>query len=181
MRYLLIYLVLWGLWGCNSNEGNKVSQVINVQNFSGVHQVTYAFSDLNQLDTFSLELLGKSSKDMSLRFKIVNFKGQEIYNTQLKATDLVESTDPNINLNKEKDRLALIKTIAANFFDEENFLEPAVMEDQVADKNMPDPRFFEELKNNQLNGFIYRLAKDKNLYIAWSPEAQKVKVYYSCC
>ena len=67
------------------------------------------------------------------------------------------------------------------FFDEENFLEPAVTADEQPDKNTPDKNFFTELKQSGVNGFKYRLGKESNLYIAWSQQEKKVKTYYECC
>ena len=74
--------------------------------------------------------------------------------------------------------MKFLKNEVQYFFEEEHFLEPAVMPNEQPDKNVPDKIFYEELKHTQLNGFNYRLAKEAKIYIAWSEKEQKVKVYY---
>jgi len=143
--------------------------------------ITQSFSSLNTLDTFKITLTGRKPEEMVLTFSITTSQRKEIYNTKIKGTDLLGSTDPNIDLRKEKDQIAFIKTIAKDFFNEDNFLEPAVMPDDKADQYTPDKALYEELKKNRLNGFKYRLGKENNIYIAWSEKEQKVKIYYNCC
>jgi hypothetical protein len=118
---------------------------------------------------------------MVLTFNIRQASGKEIYNVKIKGTDLLGSTDPNVDLSKEKDQIIFLKTIAGNFFSEDNFLEPAVMPTDKPDDYVPDKAFYEELKKSHLNGFKYRLGKENNIYIAWSKKEQKVKIYYNCC
>ncbi len=150
--------------------------------FENVNQkITKSFSDLRTLDTFKIELTGRKPEDMVLNFTIINSTGLEIYNAKLKGTDLVENTDPNIDLSHTKDQIIYLKNIANDFFSEDNFLEPAVMPDDQADQNTPDKALYEELKKSGLNGFKYRLGKENNIYIAWSEKEQKVKIYYKCC
>ncbi|WP_231490771.1 hypothetical protein [Pedobacter sp. Leaf170] len=150
--------------------------------FKNVNQVlTKSFSNLNTLDTFKIELTGRKAADIVLHFTIVSAAGKEIFAENLKGKDLVNNTDPNIDLSKEKDQLIYLKTIANDFFAEDNFLEPAVMPEDKADNNAPDKELYEDLKKSGLNGFKYRLGKETNLYIAWDDKEKKVKVYYKCC
>ncbi|TDG35927.1 hypothetical protein EZJ43_11280 [Pedobacter changchengzhani] len=143
--------------------------------------ITQSFSNLKTLDTFKIELTGRKPEDMVLTFTITTDKGLEIYNTKIKGTELLGSTDPNVDLRKEKDQIIFIKTIASEFFGEDDFLEPAVMPEDKADNYVPDKAFYEALKKSGLNGFKYRLGKENNIYIAWSEKEQKVKIYYNCC
>ncbi|MFC1225810.1 hypothetical protein ACFE6N_18550 [Pedobacter sp. BG31] len=163
---------------CQSKQGKESGAV----EFKNINQsVAKSFSDLKTLDTFKIELTGRKPEEMVLNFTIKNADGKEIYNTKIKGTELLGSTDPNIDLSKEKDQIVFLKTIADDFFSDENFLEPAVMPEDKADKYTPDKALYEELKKSGLNGFKYRLGKENNIYIAWSEKEQKVKVYYNCC
>ncbi|MFW0715353.1 hypothetical protein [Pedobacter sp. N23S346] len=179
MRKLLLLIIISTLFvACQ--PGDKAKN--NAINFKNVNQlVTRSFSDLNSQDTFKIELRGRKPKDIMLVFNIKRADGKEIYNVKLKGTDLLGSTDPNVDLSKEKDQIAFLKTIAGNFFLEDNFLEPAVMPSDKPDNYVPDKVFYEELKTSGLNGFKYRLGKENNMYIAWSKKEQKVKIYYNCC
>ena len=179
MRKLLLLLLLPLFFtSCNSGD-KKESNSIEFKNVNS--SITKSFSDLNTKDTFKIELTGRKPEEMVLNFTIKNAKGLEIYNTKLKGTDLLDNTDPNIDLSKEKDQVIFLKTIADNFFAEDNFLEPAVMPEDKADNYVPDKALYEELKKTGLNGFKYRLGKENNLYIAWSGKEKKVKIYYNCC
>jgi len=179
MRKLLLLLLCPLLFtACNPNE-KKQPDSIEFKNVNS--SITKSFSDLNTKDTFKIELTGRKPEEMVLNFTIKNAKGQEIYNTRLKGTDLLNNTDPNIDLSKEKDQVIFLKTIADDFFAEDNFLEPAVMPDDKADNYVPDKTLYEELKKTGLNGFKYRLGKENNIYIAWDDKEQKVKIYYNCC
>jgi hypothetical protein len=175
---LLFVVCLLALIACNSN-GKKESNAIEFKNVN--QSLAKSFSDLKRLDTFKIELTGRKPDEMVLNFTIKNADGKEIYNTKIKGTELLGSTDPNVDLSKEKDQIIFLKTIADDFFSEDNFLEPAVMPEDKADNYTPDKALYEELKKSGLNGFKYRLGKENNIYIAWSEKEQKVKIYYNCC
>ncbi|KLT66858.1 hypothetical protein [Pedobacter sp. BMA] len=180
MRNLVFFIVasVFLLSACQSPSDKKDPSV----EFKNVNQiVTKSFSNLNVPDTFKIELTGRKPEDMVLNFTIKNASGQELYNAKLKGTDLLGSTDPNLDLTKEKDQVIFLKTIADDFFSEDNFLEPAVMPEDKPDNYVPDKALYEELKKTGLNGFKYRLGKENNIYIAWSEKEKKVKIYYNCC
>lgn len=180
MRKLSIFLIscLVVFSACQSKQEKKAGSI----EFKNVNQsMAKSFSDLKTRDTFKIELTGRKPEDMVLTFTIKRANGQEIYNTKIKGTDLLGSTDPNVDLSKEKDQVIFLKTIADDFFSDDNFLEPAVMPEDKADNYVPDKVLYEELKKSGLNGFKYRLGKENNLYIAWSEKEQKVKIYYNCC
>jgi hypothetical protein len=163
---------------CKSNKKEDKGAI----EFKNVNQqLAKSFSDLKRLDTFKIELTGRKPEEMVLNFTIKNADGKEIYNAKIKGAELLSNTDPNVDLSKEKDQVIFLKTIADDFFSDENFLEPAVMPEDKADKYTPDKALYEELKISGLNGFKYRLGKENNIYIAWSEKEQKVKIYYNCC
>ncbi|MFN0289873.1 hypothetical protein [Pedobacter helvus] len=143
--------------------------------------ITFAFSDTVRLDTFRIALIGKNTDEMQMHFTITSYQGKEIYKQEIKASELLKNYIATAELKKEADKLKFLKEEIAYFFDERHFLEPAVTENESPDKNVPDLAFYQELKKSNLNGFEYRLAKDHNVYIAWSVKEQKVKIYYKCC
>jgi hypothetical protein len=143
--------------------------------------IVKSFSDSLQADTFKVKIEGSKPKDMQLAFTIRSFEGKLIYSISIKAADLFKNYDATINLNKKDNQIKFLKEEIGRFFEEENFMEPAVTEQENPDQYVPDKTFFEELKKNQLNGFIYRLGKENKVYIAWSVTEKKVKPYYICC
>lgn len=164
------------LYACNS------STETNSNSTEGLEKTTtFAFSDTIKLDTFKVALVGKDTKDMQLLFTIKSFEGKEIYKQEIKTSELLKNYLATAEMKKESEKIKFLKEEIAYFFEEHHFLEPAVTSDEQPDKNVPDKAFYEELKQSSLNGFDYRLGKDHNVYIAWSPKEQKVKVYYKCC
>jgi len=139
------------------------------------------FSDTVKMDTFKVVLQGKKPKDMLLTFSITAFDGKEIYKEELKARDLIENYKETLDLSKENSQRDFIIDEFNIFFDEENFLWPALTPEQTPDKYTQDKAFFHELQQRNLNGFKYRVSKETNIYIAWSEQEKKVKVYYKCC
>lgn len=170
--HLLLLFVALAFTSCiNEKKVDAITEKTTLQ----------AFTDTVKLDTFKLTLTGKKSDDMVIKFTINNYEGTEIYNKEIKATDLLKSYLASEDLKKESDKITFINEQINVFFDEEHFLVPAITEDQKLDDNTPDKAFYEELKQTQLNGFYYSLGKDKSIYIAWSIKDKKVKVYYRCC
>lgn len=140
-----------------------------------------SFSDTVKMDTFKVVLEGKKPKDMMLIFSITAYDGKEIYKQELKARDLIDNYKETIDLSKENSQREFIADEFNLFFDEENFLWPALTAEQTPDKYAQDKAFFQELQQSNLNGFKYRVSKETNVYIAWSEAEKKVKVYYKCC
>lgn len=143
--------------------------------------VLRSFSDTTKLDTFKIVLKGDHPKEMELIFTITPPDKPAIYTKIIKATSLLENYKDNLDLGKEKKQVAFMEEEVGLFFEEENFLEPAVTETEEPDKNTPDKNFFTELKHTGVNGFKYRLGKESKVYIAWSDAEGKVKPYYDCC
>jgi hypothetical protein len=157
----------------NTESGNTSSGMVK--------QVTRPFSDLSKQDTFRVVLTGEKPKEMLLSFTIISHEGKEIYKQDFQGAQILEGYKGNVDLKKKASQIKFMHDELNFFLDEENFLEPAVTETEEADKNTKDRVFYQELKESGRNGFKYRLDKARQLYIAWSPEAQQVKVYYDCC
>ena len=141
----------------------------------------YAFTDSVKLDSFKVVLDGEKSEEIKMVFTITNYSGQEIYKKEIEAKEILSNFLASEDLKKESDKIKFLNEHLQDFFDDEHFLEPAVTTEQQPDNNAPDKTFYDELKQTQLNGFYYTLAKDKSFYIAWSVKEQRVKVYYQCC
>lgn len=175
--FLTGMLLITGLLAACSGSGKK--ETISAE--ENQTKMVKTFSDSLQADTFKVKIEGNNPKEMQMIFTITSFEGKQIYLANIEAKDLFKSYDAKINLEKKNNQIKFLKEELVIFFDEENFMEPAVTEQETPDEHVPDKNFYEELKRNQLNGFSYRLGKDKKLYIAWSETEKKVKPYYICC
>lgn len=173
--YSCVMLILFIL-SCNSaSKDNQLTDQNRVQT-----TVQY-FSNTIKPDTFRIELQGSKPKEMALLFNITADGGAPVYAVRILASDLLDNYKESVDLAREKKQKAFMEQELKLFFEEENFLEPAVTEDEQADKNTPDKEFFEELRKSGLNGFKYRLGKETKVYVAWSEKEKKVKPYYECC
>ena len=175
LRLLIVLPFLLAL-GCNSQDGKGTAQISGIKS-----QVIKHFSDSLLADTFTVQVIGSSLDSQKLDFRIKNSKGQEIYHVDIPSASLLKNYDATIDLKKAKNQAVFLQSEIDRFFDEENFLEPAITESETPDKNVPDLAFYEELKNSGLNGFFYRLGKEEKIYIGWSTKENKVKSYYNCC
>lgn len=139
------------------------------------------FSDSLSVDTFKVALTGDHLNTMRIEFSIKAHTGQLIYNKQFKAQDLISNYRSSVDLKKEESQLSFIRNEYKLFLADENFLEPAVTENENPDHNTPDKSFYQELKRSGRNGFKYRTGKETSIYIAWSDSQSSVKPYYECC
>lgn len=175
-----LFLIFLSLISCQSSSDNKEVKQNETAGASSYSR-TYPFTSLEAQDLFTVTLTGNKPADMLLSFSIATAQGDEVFAIQIKGTDLLGSTDPNVDLRAEADQIAFIRNIAKEFLDDDQFLEPAVMPDQQADNWAPDPAFYDSLKKSGLNGFTYRLGKEDNYYIAFDPVSKEAKTYYNCC
>lgn len=178
LNLLLIFIGILSLASCSSDTKSTRQEVtINEQ----VKQITKPFSDLEKLDTFRVVLVGDKPKNMVLKLSITSHEGKQIYAQNFEAKTLIDHYKQTVDLKKKDKQVAFIKQEFEMFFEDENFLEPAVTESEEPDQFVPDKAFYAELKQSGLNGFMYRLGQENKVYIAWSSREQKVKIYYKCC
>lgn len=170
---VLAFCCLNIITSCKTNDDKENKSISNAK--------VFAFSDSVKMDTLKIETIGNNTDTMLLVFTIKSFENQTIFKQQIKAGDLLKSYLASAELKKEKEKQQFIKDEVAQFFIDEHLMEPAVAENEQPDKYTPDLSFYNELKKNGLNGFSYRLGKDKKYYIAWSAKEKKVKIYYQCC
>lgn len=178
LKILLVFIGVLSLASCSSDPKSNTRKV---EVHEQVKQIIKPFSDLEQADTFRVVLTGDKPKNMMLKFSIIAHDGKQIYAQNLEAKTLIDHYKQSVDLKKEDKQLAFMKQEFDMFFEEDNFLEPAVTESEEPDQFVPDKAFYAELKQSGLNGFMYRLGQENKVYIAWSNREQKVKIYYKCC
>lgn len=174
--YLALAVLFLLISACNSDEQNG-----KIDPASRTKIALHSFSDTTKQDTFKLVLTGAKPKEMELIFTITPQNGSPIYTKILKAAELLDNYKESVDLGRTKKQVKFIAQELQLFFAEENFLDPAVTDNEEPDKNTPDKKFFAELKSSGVNGFQYRLGKESKLYIAWSNQQKKVLPYYDCC
>jgi hypothetical protein len=178
MKPICSCLFIFSLFLASCSNNNKAVQIDPA---SRIKTALRSFSDTAKLDTFKVILKGDRPKQMELVFTITPASGIPVYTKVIKATELLDNYKEDLDLGKEKKQVQFLQEELGLFFEEENFIEPAVTETEEPDKNTPDKNFFTELKRTGVNGFKYRLGKESKVYIAWSAAEGKVKPYYECC
>lgn len=163
---------------CSTNDKPGKQEAINNQS---VKQMAKPFSDKLLADTFRVVLSGEKPKDMLLKFTIISHAGEVIYTRNLQGKELLDAYKETVDLKKRASQVSFIRKEFDLFFEDENFLEPAVTETEEPDQFVPDKAFYAELRQSGLNGFTYRLGQENKVYIAWSSKENKVKIYYKCC
>ncbi len=185
MRYIFIFmknssilflLLIFAFNACQHPKNTKASLNLTTQKTKAL-----AFTDTTILDTFKVKLIGKNIKVMEILFTITNAKKEEIYNVKINANTLINSYLSTLKLSNEADKINFLNEEINIFFDEENYLVPAVMPNEKQNVNVMDNTFYQELKQTQRNGFAYKLGKDLKIYVAWCAKENKVKIYYKCC
>lgn len=178
MKRLLLFISALVLLFTACTQSKKENSTAAV---SDSRQITKPFSDLTKLDTFKVSLNGKTPQDMVIQLQIVAFTGKQIYQLNIKGVDLINNYKESVAFKNDDQKIAFLKEELNLFFDDENFLEPAVTPEEEPDQHAADKTFYTELKQTALNGFNYRLGKESKVYIAWSVKEQRVKPYYQCC
>ena len=140
-----------------------------------------AFSSHEQKDTFKLEVLGAYLLGADLRFTITSSNGELIYEENFPYAALIgyefmgEPDDTIAQLNYLSEKIQ-------NFFDDQQFNEPAISDHMGFDSDYSDKAIWEELKDNTTAiGFSYTLFEEDIRKIAYSPKHGKVLMYYNCC
>jgi hypothetical protein len=134
----------------------------------------------NKEDLLSIEVKGENWQTATILFTIANSDEQEIWREKLSGNDFVGSYDEDLST-PEKINQHIEKRIKA-FFDEKNWKKPAVASNATFEADhCPDKHLWETLKASGANGFSYTLGKEDKRYIAYSPQAQKMQLYYQCC
>ena len=176
MKFLFTLSAFAALFFSSCNSGNKKANFLSI-----AQSEVKPFSDTLKTDTFKVKLEGIHPKDMLITFTIHNYDGKQIYHQVFKGIELINNYKKTVDLEKEESQLNFLKQEVELFFDEENFLEPAVTPEEKPDQYTRDKNFYEELKETGLMGFKYQLGNDSKVYIGWSTKEHKVKIYYKCC
>jgi hypothetical protein len=159
----------------------KAQIVANVGNI-----ITHQFSDVAHPDTFKLVVQGGNLLNAKITFKIVNYKGKQLYSEVFNSTDLIGyglepdsiKSAPPSNTQQE----AYIRKRIKEFFTEENFTKPAIVKNMPFDEDYSDKVVWKDIGSDRTAvGFNYLLGEEDGKSIAYSKKHRKVVLYFSCC
>lgn len=146
------------------------------------NRIQHLFSSPDKKDEFYICLQGESLMDATFIFTITNPEGVEIYREEFPSIFLIGyDLAGGINATKRNQK-NFIKYRVRHFFDEENFLIPAINSDQEFDEDYSDEDIWNGIKSDQNTiGFYYLIGEEDGRKIAYSRKLKKVVLYFNCC
>jgi len=137
------------------------------------------FSNLETLDVFMVYITGDDLLTGQLHVEILNSEGKMLYEYVDLASNqfAYDSPDPK----DEEARRNYLKEVVANFFVKENFLTPALGEQEVNEVGVNDA-FFKEVQNNPNSiGFSHRISAGAFTFVTYYAKVDAIKMYQECC
>jgi hypothetical protein len=114
-------------------------------------------------------------------FKITKSDGTELLNEEFPSYLLIDYGFEG-DVNSVKDREDYLKRRIKDFFNDRNFLYPAVKQDENYDEDYSDKDIWDEIKSDHtIVGFSYLIGEEDSRKIAFSKKKKKVVMYFNCC
>ncbi len=108
--------------------------------------------------------------------RIINFNGKEIFKKTCVTEDLLGDLASEL---KPRQKIDTIKVRAKHFFDESNFVKPAISSTEKYDEEQTDLKTWKDIKSDRSAiGFIYSMYYENTFGIAWSKRNHKVVQYW---
>ena len=144
--------------------------------------VAHKFSHPDKLDTFIVYIKGKTILDGEVTFIIKDFNGVEIFKETFPSKYLIDFGLDNGSSESENNKTIYIEQRITKFFEEENFIEPAIKLNEEYIEDYSDKAVWEDIHSDQTSiGFHYLLGEEDNRLIAYSKKMKKVVIYFNCC
>ena len=185
MRIILTFLFIVILNTACDYSGQKYGESVNSSASTNAEPLAHnvrlhKFSDAEKQDTFKITLLGDSPETALVKFEIVSSNGEVIYKDEFESNYLF---DYNLQQNAtSQERNEFILARINTFFDDENFITPAIKSDQIFDPNYSDEKVWNAVKQEAgATGFHYQLGKEDGRWIAYLKQQDKVALYFNCC
>lgn len=142
--------------------------------------VTHHFSSPSFKDTFKIRLTGRSITEATVAFEIKTNHGLVIHYATYPSYYLIGYGLDNEA--SEIDKAAYIRSRFLKLFDEENFRQPAIFEDEEFDADYSDAEIWEDIKSDTTAvKFEYLIGEESYNQIAYSKKLKKVVTIFSCC
>lgn len=136
----------------------------------------HPFSDPVKPDKFMLSIKGRSLINGKGTIRIINFSGKEIFKKTFISEDLLGDLANDLTPHQKIDT---IKSRVKHFFDESNFVKPAIDPTEKFDEDQTDIKTWKDIKSDRSAiGFIYSMYYESTFGIAWSKKNHKVVQFF---
>ncbi len=143
-------------------------------------ETLHYFSSTVDKDSFKINVTGQSLKNAKFRFQIITKDGQSILDENYETTMLLDYGLKNNPTDKEIDEY--IKNRIDEFFNEDNFHQPAISKTDTFDEDYSEKEIWDDIIADQTSvGFYYLIGEEDGRQIAFSKKLGKVVLYYNCC
>ena len=145
-------------------------------------KITHEFSSSVSKDTFKIKAVGSNLLKANIIFTISSSSGTEIYSASFLAIDLInEGLPKGIGASRKDQEKYILKRIR-EFFDEKNFCQPAIKDNEEFDVDYSNKYIWMDIKADKAAiGFYYLIGEEDNRKIAYSKKSKKVVLYFNCC
>ncbi|MEN6354741.1 MAG: hypothetical protein ABFD02_14925 [Bacteroidales bacterium] len=162
--------------GDNSQLTNNQEKI----NYLCSKTITHYFSSLENLDTFKIYIIGNSLLESTVHLEIIDSSGKKIYSEKFKSYLLL-----NFDIDSDTTDLAkenFIKNRIANFFNEDNFIAPAIGDKEEYDSAYSQKDIWDDIHSDRKAiGFRFLIGEEDGRSIAYSRNFKKVVMYFNCC
>lgn len=188
-HYLTIGLILITIISCanskradslSSGPGSKSETEQSQSKIICSNIKPHKFSSHETLDTFKIWIEGESLLNSDVHFEIINSDKEKIYSVVFKSYLLLnyDISSDTIDFAKE----TFIKTRISKFFNEENFISPAIKDGETFYSDYSDKTIWDEISADKNSvGFIYLIGEEDKRSIAYSKKQKKAVIYFNCC
>jgi hypothetical protein len=145
------------------------------------NKVLHPFSQIDIKDEFYICIKGKSILEGTIIFKITKSDGTVLLYEEFPSNSLM-GYEFEGDFNSEKEVETFIKKRIKEFFNETNFIYPAIKSDETFDEDYSDRDIWNEIKSDlTIIGFSYLIGEEDGRKIAYSKKKRKVVMYFNCC
>ena len=137
------------------------------------NSVYKVFSNPNKKDKFSISIIGENILKGKMIFKIINSNGIELLNETYPSNVLINGyiIDENIT---DEEKINMIKKRVSSFFDDKNFIFPAINSSDVIDTDYSNSEIWNAVKSNpKALGFYYLIGDELGCKLAYSKKQKK--------
>lgn len=182
MKKIILLFIIGFCFNCNINPSKNKILSTNSDNFILLEKHRdKLFSHPNKKDKFSISIIGENILKRKMIFKIINSNGIELLNETYPSNVLINGyiIDENIT---DEEKINMIKKRVSSFFDDKNFIFPAINSSDVIDTDYSNSEIWNAVKSNpKALGFYYLIGDELGCKLAYSKKQKKIVKYFCCC
>jgi hypothetical protein len=188
MRYYLTGLLIFLTTSCTQGKNEHFSnsetkqEELSDRDIALVEQKKHtAFSDNKEKDEFLIYVIGETIYEGTAIFQITNQKGVVIHKENFPAHFLIGYGFTG-DRNSVREMEEYIVERLNDFFDEQNFIYPAIRSEENFDEDYSNKEIWEDIQSDPTAiGFYYLIGEEDGRRIAYSKKNGKVVMYHNCC